>query len=155
MISIFIISTFDYDVKNPFLNIKSATYPPELRRYRLNRQQASLNWLRKLFSYTLSIVIFAHFSDKEAEIDEIYETYKRSELARNSTASKLKEFINQFKTHKLAAGYTKSDVMRIFKDDWNPPKSYYRVMFRHNILQPRYSSANWYRNGMKTSTQIN
>ena len=68
--------------------------------------------------YPSSILsILTHFSDKEAEIDEIYETYKRSELARNSTASKVKEFLNQFKTHKLTTGYTKSDIMRIFKDD--------------------------------------
>ncbi|KAL5249561.1 hypothetical protein ACHWQZ_G018435 [Mnemiopsis leidyi] len=56
-------------------------------------------------------------SDIEAEIDDIYQTYKKSELAKNSNASKLREFINQFRTHKIAAGYTKSDILRIFKDD--------------------------------------
>ena len=65
--------------------------------------------------FTLNKVIL--FSDIEAETDDIYQTYKKSELAKNSNASKLREFINQFRTHKIAAGYTKSDILRIFKDD--------------------------------------
>ena len=57
------------------------------------------------------------FSELEADIDDIYQTYKKSTLAENSNASKLREFVSQFKTHKEKMGYTKTDIMRIFKDD--------------------------------------
>ncbi|XP_063690917.1 uncharacterized protein LOC134823390 [Bolinopsis microptera] len=68
-------------------------------------------------------VLAAHFaqnpsdSELEADIDDIYQTYKKSTLAQNSKASKFREFVSQFKTHKEKMGYTKTDIMRIFKDD--------------------------------------
>ena len=64
-----------------------------------------------------SALIARIFSELEADIDDIYQTYKKSTLAENSNASKLREFVSQFKTHKEKMGYTKTDIMRIFKDD--------------------------------------
>ena len=65
----------------------------------------------------LTHFICSHFSEVEAAVDDIYQTYKRSKLAENSKASKLREFLSQFKTHKQSTGYKKDDILRIFKDD--------------------------------------
>ena len=66
---------------------------------------------------TDSHFISFRFSEVEAAVDDIYQTYKRSKLAENSKASKLREFLSQFKTHKQSTGYKKDDILRIFKDD--------------------------------------